>query len=342
MKKFHKKHFYYIAASLIILILFFLKVFHDMGNNREFAYQGSRVVRIAEGMTTAEIADMLNERQLVKNTSAFRMEARLMGSAEKLQAGVYQLEGGLSNREIIGVLSKGKVQFLSFTLPEGFTVVRTAEKIEIEGLGSAKKFMDAAKRYAPYYYMRTNDPNVRYTAEGFIFPATYELSADITEVQLLEKMVEQFNSEMKKEDIFEAAHRQMMSLRDVINIASMVEKEAVFPEEQPRIAGVFLKRLEIGMPIQSDTTIQYILGGKQRDIITFKDIEIEDPYNTYQNIGLPPGPIACPGMKAIKSVLNPERTDYLYFVAEKDGHHRFGTTYIEHQNAVYETNEGNK
>ncbi|MCD8199246.1 MAG: endolytic transglycosylase MltG [Phascolarctobacterium sp.] len=339
MENIRKKYFYYAATILIILVLLFSMVLRNMGDNREFACQGFRVIRIAEGMTTAGIADMLHERQLVKNTSAFRLEARLMGLAEKLQAGVYQLEGGLSNREIVDVLSKGKVQFLSFTLPEGFTIVRAAEKIEREGLGSAKKFMAAAKRYAPYYYMQTNNPNVRYMAEGFIFPATYELPADITEAQLLEKMVEQFNSELEKENIFKGARRMMMPVRDVINIAAMVEQEAVFPEEQPRIAGIFLKRLEIGMPIQSDTTVQYILGGKQRDIITFKDTEIEDPYNTYQNIGLPPGPIACPGMKAIKSVINPERTDYLYFVAEKDGHHRFSTTYIEHQQAIYEINE---
>ena len=122
-------------------------------------------------------------------------------------------------------------------------------------------------------------------------------------------------------------------MRDVVNLASMVELEAVYAEEQPKIAGVFLKRIAIGMPIQSDTTIQYILGA-QKEVITFKDTEIESPYNTYQNMGLPPGPIGSPGIKAIKAVLEPETSDYLYFVAEKDGHHHFSKTYDEHLQAI--------
>ena len=125
-----------------------------------------------------------------------------------------------------------------------------------------------------------------------------------------------------------------MSIHDIVTIASMVELEAVFKEEQPRIAGVFLRRLKIYMPIQSDTTIQYILGGEQKAEITIADTRIENPYNTYVNPGLPPGPVGSPGMDAIKAVLNPENTDYLYFVAEKDGHHRFTRTYEEHLQAI--------
>lgn len=124
-----------------------------------------------------------------------------------------------------------------------------------------------------------------------------------------------------------------MSIRDLVNMAALVEMEAVFKEEQPRIAGVFLRRLEIYMPIQSDTTIQYILG-TQKEEITIADTRIQNPYNTYQNPGLPPGPISSPGMSAIKAVLNPEKTEYLYFVAEKDGHHRFTKTYAEHLKAI--------
>jgi UPF0755 protein len=117
----------------------------------------------------------------------------------------------------------------------------------------------------------------------------------------------------------------------------MVEMEAVYKEEQPRIAGVFLKRLSISMPIQSDTTIQYILG-TQKEEVTIADTKIQNPYNTYQNPGLPPGPIACPSMSAIKAVLHPEKTDYLYFVAEKDGHHYFTRTYAEHLRAIDKIN----
>ena len=140
---------------------------------------------------------------------------------------------------------------------------------------------------------------------------------------------------MREEKILETCKAKHLKLRDVVNLAAMVELEAVYPEEQPRIAGVFLKRLAIGMPIQSDTTIQYVLGA-QKEIITFDDTKIQSPYNTYQNPGLPPGPIGSPGMSAIKAVLAPEETEYLYFVAEKDGHHRFSKTYNEHLRAIRE------
>ena len=148
-------------------------------------------------------------------------------------------------------------------------------------------------------------------------------------------MVAQFDKEIQSSGIAKTVAERNLPLRDVVNMASMVELEAVFAEEQPKIAGVFLKRVAIGMPIQSDTTIQYLLG-TQKEVVTFADTKIQSPYNTYQNPGLPPGPIGSPGLTAIKAVLQPEQTDYLYFVAEKDGHHRFTKTYAEHLKAIEE------
>ena len=232
-------------------------------------------------------------------------------------------------------MAKGRIKLLRFTVPEGYTVVKTAKKLEEEGLGSADKFIAAAKAYAPYAYMQTDDPNVLFKAEGFIYPATYEMPVGLSEEKMLAFFVRQFDEYMREEKILDACSAKGLKLRDVVNLAAMVELEAVFAEEQPRIAGVFLKRLEIGMPIQSDTTIQYLLGA-QKEVITFDDTKIKSPYNTYQNPGLPPGPIASPGMSAIKAVLAPEKTDYLYFVAEKDGHHRFTKTYSEHLRAIDE------
>ena len=228
---------------------------------------------------------------------------------------------------------KGRIKEVRFTVPEGYSVVKTAKKLEAEGLGSAEKFIAAAKDYAPYTYMQTNDPNVIFKAEGFIYPATYDFPVGISEQDMLKMMVEQFDKTMQKEGIAKTVAERNLNMRDVVNMASMVELEAVFAEEQPRIAGVFLKRVEIGMPIQSDTTIQYILGA-QKEVITFADTKIQNPYNTYQNPGLPPGPIGSPSLNAIKAVLEPEKTDYLYFVAEKDGHHRFTKTYDEHLQAI--------
>ena len=289
------------------------------GNNTEYAKGHRYLVTIKPGMTTADIADLLHKKHLVKTPEAFRMEARLRGLAGKLEAGRYEIIGGMSNSEIVTILSKGQTYSVKFTVPEGFNVVKTGRKLEAEGLGDAKKFEEAARNYTPYPYMETVNPDVIFKAEGFIYPTTYHLDPDMTEKEMLALMVRTFNTEINKENM--------------VNLAAMVELEAVFPEEQPRIAGVFLKRLHIYMPIQSDTTIQYLLGS-QKEEVTIADTKIRSPYNTYQNAGLPPGPIGSPGMDAIKACLNPEATEYLYFVAEKDGHHRFTKTYGEHLKAI--------
>lgn len=308
-------------------------VLNYTGSNKDLATGSPYLITVEPGMTTADIANLLHKQKLVKTPEAFRLEAKFRGLERDLQAGRYEITAGMSNSEIVEVLSKGQVQRVRFTVPEGFTVVKTAKKIEAEGLGSAEKFIEAARNYTPYPYMETSDPNVIYKAEGFIFPSTYMFDIGMNEKDMLAMMVKEFNTQMNKENIPEEVEKQKMSIRDLVNMAALVEMEAVFKEEQPRIAGVFLRRLEIYMPIQSDTTIQYILG-TQKEEITIADTRIQNPYNTYQNPGLPPGPISSPGMSAIKAVLNPEKTEYLYFVAEKDGHHRFTKTYAEHLKAI--------
>lgn len=334
IKQWLKAKWYYAAlAAVAVPLVCFLLLLHVWGNNKDFAAQGSHLIIVKEGMTTAEIAVLLHEKKLVKDPAAFRLEARFKGLATKLQAGPYQINGGLSNSQIVDVMVKGRVKLLHFTVPEGYTVVKTAQKIEAEGLGSAENFIAAAKNYAPYTYMQTDDTNVLFKAEGFIYPATYEIPVGLSEEKILEILVRQFDTEMQENKIVQLAEERGLKLRDVVNLAAMVELEAVYAEEQPKIAGVFLRRLAIGMPIQSDTTIQYLLGA-QKEIITYDDLKIQSPYNTYQNPGLPPGPIGSPGLAAIKAVLEPEKTEYLYFVAEKDGYHRFTKTYQEHLQAI--------
>lgn len=328
------------TAVLLAVIVCGISALAVMGSNKDYAVPGSHLVIIREGMSTADIAELLHEKKLVRNPAAFRLEARFKGLAEKLQAGPYQLRGGMTNSEIADVISKGRIKLVTFAVPEGYTVVRTARKMEEEGLGKAENFIAAAKSYAPYPYMQSDNPDVLFKAEGFIYPATYKFPVGASEKEMLEMMVNTFQNEMRTSGVLKEAEDKNVSMRDVVNIAAMVEQEAVYAEEQPRIAGVFLKRLEIGMPIQSDTTIQYILG-TQKEIITFADLKIQNPYNTYQNYGLPPGPIGSPGLSAIRAVLEPEDTDYLYFVAERDGHHRFSKTYKEHLQAIQDIDGGN-
>lgn len=319
----------FILSAVLVVFVAAYWVLNYTGNNADLADGRTCVITVENGMTAADIANMLHKEKLIKRPESFRLEARFMGLEGKLQAGKYEIEAGKSNCEIIDILARGQVKTISFTVPEGYTVNKIAVKLEAEGLGSAEKFKEAARNYTPYKYMETNNPDVIYKAEGFIYPSTYLFTDGMTEKDMLATMVKEFNTQINHEKIGDAAEKADMQLRDIVTIASMVELEAVFKEEQPRIAGVFLRRLQIYMPIQSDTTIQYILGA-QKEEITFADTEIQNPYNTYVNAGLPPGPIGSPSLDAIKAVLNPEQTDYLYFVADKDGHHRFTRTYEEH------------
>ena len=323
------------SAIFVLAVASVLGWMHIMGDNKEFAKDGAQIVHVKVGMTTADIAEMLHEKQLVKNPKAFKFEARFKGLANKLQAGMYKIEGGMSNGAIVNEFANGRIELIDFIVPEGFNVVKTGRKLESLGLGSAEKFIELAKNYAPYDYMKTDNPHVIFKSEGFLYPATYKVPYGASEEEYLHIFVRHFNEVMKKNGVLDAVKKRDLNMRDVVNMAAMVEMEAVYAEEQPRIAGVFLKRVEIGMPIQSDTTIQYILGA-QKETITFKDTEIDNPYNTYQNYGLPPGPIGSPSLSAIQAVLDPEQTDYLYFVAQNDGHHRFSRTYAEHLRAIDE------
>ena len=310
------------------------------GDNTGYAELGSKhIIAVKPGMSTGDIATLLHEKKLVQDPTNFRWEARMKGLATKLQAGIYVIEGGWSNSQIVNTMAKGRIKLVQFTVPEGYNVVKTAQKLESFEMGSAAKFMEAAKNYAPYAYMETEDPNVIFKAEGFLYPATYEIPWGTSEEEILAILVRGFNTAMEESGVLKTVEERQLQLRDVVNLAAMVELEAVYPEEQPRIAGVFTKRLAIDMPIQSDTTIQYILGA-QKELITFKDTEIQNPYNTYQNYGLPPGPIASPSLNAIKAVLTPEENDYLYFVAEPDGHHRFTNTYSQHLQAINDIDNG--
>ncbi|MEG0797615.1 MAG: endolytic transglycosylase MltG [Acidaminococcaceae bacterium] len=316
-------------AGFILALAVGIYWYNNYSNSNTALATGQKVlVKVTQGMTTADIATLLHKNKLVNTPESFRMEAKFRGLERSLQAGEYELVTGMSNREIVEVLSKGQVRYETFTVPEGYTIVQIAKKLEKEGLGSAEAFKAAAQNYTPYPYMETTNPDVIYKAEGFVYPSTYYLSPGSNEKDILFTMVQEFNSKLTVA-IREQAKAENMSIRDLINMAALVEKEAVFPEERPLIAGVFLKRLRIYMPIQSDTTIQYILG-EQKEEISIADTKLASPYNTYQHPGLPPGPIASPSMASITAVLNPEPTECLYFVADLQGHHHFTKTYKEH------------
>ncbi len=336
-----KKKFLPICAAFLLALLFGAYWYLNYFNPHTSLAAGQKVrFTVTQGMSTQEIATLLHDKKLIQTPESFRLAAKINGLDSHLQAGKYELTAGMSNKEIIDILSKGQVHATSFAVPEGATINEIALKLEKEQLGSAQAFRDAAKNYTPYPYMTTSDSAVVYKAEGFACPATYTIPEGTDEKEILAMMVREFDSKLKaslQDDLQHSAR----PLRDVVTLASMVEREATHKEEMPLIAGVFTKRLEIGMPIQSDTTIQYLFGAQKKEV-TFEDLKIQSPYNTYLNKGLPPGPVGNPSMDAIRAVLHPVMSDYLYFVADKDGYHHFTKTYSEHMAMIQKLNPGEK
>ena len=189
----------------------------------------------------------------------------------------------------------------------------------------------AAENFAPYSYMHKHK-DVRYAAEGFLFPETYAVESDYSIEEILDLMADEFNKRLTDEMRGKAKEKNL-SIHDLITLASLVEKEVRYAEDRTIVAQIFLKRLELNMPLQSDATLQYLMDAPKEDV-TISDTKIESPYNAYQNSGLPPGPVANPGIAAIEAVLNPADTDYLYFVADREGHNHYSHSYEEHLNLV--------
>lgn len=323
-----KKKLLTIIAGILILAAIVLGVAINANNNKNLATGENIIITVEPGMTNADIATLLQNKKMINSPVFFRLQSKFARMERSLQAGEYEIVSGMSNWEIIDLFSKGQVRHKTLTIPEGYTIEQIAKKIEESGLGSAEEFKKAAKDYAPYSYMETSNNNVIFKAEGFAYPSTYYLSPGSAEKEILAIMVKEFDTQLT-EDIRQKAKDKNMNIRDLVNLASLVEKEAVFPEERPVIAGVFLKRLQIQMPLQSDTTIQYILGVQKKEI-SIADTKIDSPYNTYLYAELPPGPIASPSISTINAVLDPKQTNYLYFVADLEGHHHFTETYQDH------------
>ncbi len=284
-------------------------------------------VKIHEGMTTSEIADVLEAKEVIASSLKFSMMSRLRGYEGQLKPGTYIFTMGMNDEDVFSKLLSGEKYLLRFTIPEGFGVKEIAERLYELDIADKEDFIKAAENFAPYSYMHKHK-DVRYAAEGFLFPETYSVESDAPIEDILKMMAEEFDKRITPE-MRERAKELGLSIYDLTTLASLVEREVRYSEDRAIVAQVFLKRLKMNMPLQTDATLQYLLDEPKEDV-TLEDTEIDSPYNTYKNNGLPPGPIANAGMEAFQAVLHPADTDYLYFVADRQGHNHYSNTYEEH------------
>lgn len=288
-------------------------------------------IKIREGLSTAEIADRLAEKNVIDSALKFRLIARLRGYDDKLRPGAYTFTENMSDDDVFAKLLVGEKKLIRFTIPEGFGVKEIAARLYSLDLADKEEFLKAAEDFAPYSYMQKHK-DVFFAAEGFLFPDTYTVENDMEIDELLNLMAKTFDERLKPE-MRAQAEAMGLSIYDLIILASLVEREVRFPEDRPIVAQVFFKRLKLNMPLQTDATLQYLMETPKEDL-SIEDTQINSPYNTYQHTGLPPGPIANPGLASIEAVLHPADTDYLYFVADRRGHNHYAYTYEEHLNLV--------
>jgi UPF0755 protein len=286
------------------------------------------LITIPQGMSTKSIGELLASGDIISDALVFRLKSRLEGYDGKFKAGEYSLSSGMTMDEIMDLLLEGHRNTQRFTIPEGYDLKRTADKLEEQGLIDREAFFKEIREGDFDYWFIDGLKEGSSRLEGFLYPDTYEIYINAGEHDIIDKMLSQF-SKVFNEDRINRMNELGMNLNEIITLASIIEREAVISEDRPVIAGVFLKRLDMGMPLQSCATVQYILG-EQKPVLSTADTKIQSPYNTYVNKGLPPTPICSPGIESIDAALWPETTDYLFFLAKGDGSHVFSVTYEEH------------
>jgi len=303
--------------------------------DRPASYDDTPVTFVIEpGESAATIAASLEELGLVTDGELFRMFIGYHEIDASLEAGEYVLRPNMTMAEIAETLQHASIEEVTVTIPEGWRAEQVAQMLAKENITDGDEFM-ALVRGGKFDYSLLRDRPEESSLEGFLFPETYRIPAQAEAQDLIERMLstldERVTPEMRRLTV-----ERGMTVYEVITLASIVEREAVVAEEQPLIAGVFLNRLEQGMYLRADPTVQYAKGydattGRWWAPVTTEDWEaVDSPYSTYLYPDLPPGPICSPGLSAIQAVLEPVDTEYLFFLAKGDGSHAFAVTYEEH------------
>lgn len=283
-------------------------------------------IEVVKGDTLSSVAEKLEKAGVIDSVLMFKMEARMEGYGTEIKTGEYTFVPGEDSERILKKLSAGEAApILAITIPEGLTLEQTAQKVAEQSGVSAAKFEKAARR-TDYGYGFLENPAVE-TTEGFLFPKRYEFEEGTTAPQMVTRMLEQYLLETQTMDISGAKERLNLTEYELVIVASLVEKEASSTEERPLVASVIYNRIRRDMPLQVDATIHYALG-RPKDELSLADLRIDSPYNTYENPGLPPGPICSPSRESLEAAINPAETDYLYYVLKADGEeHSFTSNY---------------
>ncbi len=320
-----KKNIFFVFSAIVLL--FFLYAAAELFLPVRTTSRNVEI-EIPKGTTFRQAVGLLQNEKLIRDKRIFLLTARLSGTDRKIRAGFYSLWSGMSPFEILKVLLKGKIIEYQIKVLEGDSLSEIADAFARTGIISAEEFMELAKDRDLLEYHGISAPSV----EGYIFPDTYTIPKGMDAEDALDTMI--YRMREKYSDKFTARAQELgMSENQVLTLASIIEKEAVLDSERSLISAVYHNRLRKNMMLQADPTSIYgVKSSKEK--ITLNDLKRKTPYNTYRMKGLPPGPIASPGLKSIVAALYPDNVPYLYFVAQDDRSHRFAESEEDHAENV--------
>lgn len=323
-----------ISIAILIIIICLVFVFNTASDVKGVELKESITVEIAQGSGTSAIATQLEDAGAIKSAKKFKAVAKDTGMDKKFQPGSITIENGMSYEKIMEVLTKPNRGRVKVVIPEGYELRQITDTLEKAGVIDRATF-ESELVASKYDYPFLKDlPNRENSLEGYLFPDTYFISTEYTEKDIINMMLSEFNKRFKDE-YYARAKELNMTVDDIVTLASVIERETSSDPERAKVAGVFYNRLKTNMKLQSCATVQYILKERKANL-SIADTQIDSPYNTYKNSGLPVGPIASPGIECIVAALYPEETDAVYFVMGKDGKHVFSKTYDEHLKAKKE------
>jgi peptidoglycan lytic transglycosylase G len=306
-----------------------LQPFNKKGEDRDFV--------VEEGATLNRVATDLKNAHIIRSSTLFRLAGQLKGYDHHIKTGEYRLNGAMPPLKILETLKAGRIITHPITIPEGFNLDQIADLLDQKGLSDKISFIQQAKNRSLIMQLDLSGE----TLEGYLYPDTYRFRRHEAPDKIIDMMVKRFRNIVSP--LEEQINDSGMTLGQIITLASIVEKETGSPEERPMIARVFLNRLHKKMRLESDPTVIYGIDNFNGNL-TKKDLKTKTPYNTYVIKGLPPGPIANPGLASIKAVLNPAEGNYYYFVSKNNGTHYFSKTLKEHNRAVkrFQKNTGKR
>lgn len=318
------------ASVMGITGIVFIILLYNYGNTPASSSSAEQVVDIKPGMNLRQVSNFLADKQLLNEPSAFVLYTYLQGKQNRIQAGEYRFSPSIPPWKILESLTNGTAILYTVTIPEGYRITEIAELFEKKGLASKEDFIEETRNQELLESLQISSGG---SLEGYLYPDTYKFAKAAGAKKIVHTLVDTFKERVQNPELMQKAKAGKLTFHEIVTLASLIEKETGLATERKLISSVFHNRLVKKMRLQTDPTVIYAMVNFDGNIRK-KDLSIDSPYNTYKHFGLPPGPIASPGLDSIRAAMEPDHSDFLYFVSRKDGSHQFSTNYKDHTRAI--------